>query len=268
MKFVIKIWKETFGAFNKHPKLFIPFIITAACDSIGLYILYLAPQRPVSYLLAPPIRRFLGEKFLHYPSNLLILPRFYNYAHLVISATIGVLMTGLVISMLSQLSEGRKPRLLVGFVNALRRSLSLVGVWIVMFLLSFSAQKLMGLFTGGEAPSIALSFLTYLAMILAQVVFIYAMPVVMIDRRNFFSALIRGFKFFVKFLLPTLILTLVPALPQFPVIALNHYASGLVGKFGPETVVFIMGAGIFITFIMDIFLTIPPTLLYMKGRKD
>lgn len=267
MKTAIKIWRESFSKLIKHPKLFIPFILAAGANLVTLYFLYLAPQRPVSLILAPPIRRIFGEKFLHYPSNLFILPKLYHYGQLVLSASLGVLMTGLAIAMLNQVYEGRRAKILNSSLDTLRRILSLVGIWLFMFLLSFSSQKLLFQFTSGEISSIGLSCASYFVILLVQLVFIYAMPMVMVEKRTIFGALVKGFVFFVKVWRPTIALVFIPALLYIPLIVLNSNAAGIVLKSSPEAIIPIILAGILVAFILDILFTIPTTLLFLKEKK-
>ena len=65
MKRAVKFWQDTFVLLNKYRSIFVPFFITVVLEGIVLYILYLAPQKPVSTVFAPPIRAFFGERFLH-----------------------------------------------------------------------------------------------------------------------------------------------------------------------------------------------------------
>ena len=147
MKSVIRTWKETLELFKKQPKLLAPFLIMAALSGALLYVLYLAPQRPVALLLAPPIARFRGARFLHYPYNLSLLPELFYYAHLLLSASAGVLMTGLAIGMIKEAHAGKSPKILVNLINALRRALPLLGIWLIMFGCAYLSEKLLKEFT-------------------------------------------------------------------------------------------------------------------------
>ena len=79
MNTIKKIAGEAFYIFKKYPRTALPLLIMGILDFVALYLLYLAPQRPVSVLLAPPVRAFWGEQFLHYPMNLFLLPKLYHW---------------------------------------------------------------------------------------------------------------------------------------------------------------------------------------------
>ena len=115
MKTLKKIAGKLSRLIKKYPNVIIPFAVMGVLDFITLYILYLAPQRPVSIALAPPIRAFWGEQFLHYPMNILLLPKLYNYAHMVLLATVGIVTTGAAIGMIHEASFGVKPKVFGSF---------------------------------------------------------------------------------------------------------------------------------------------------------
>ncbi|MBN2121235.1 MAG: hypothetical protein JW734_09320 [Candidatus Omnitrophica bacterium] len=267
MKFAVKIWKDMLAIFKKNPKVFVPFIILGGLNAVLLYVLYLVPQRPVSVVLAPPIRAFFGQRFLQYPLNIFLLPRLFNYAHLFLSASVGILMTGLIIGMLKDVQAGRNPKVLVNLVNSLRRFLTMLGIWTVVFLLSFSVTKLTGMLNLGSKFSLAMSIFTYIVIIFIQIIFIYSMPAVIIEGKNVFTALKRGILFFKRFMFPTFLLTMIPSLLYIPVIILKQNLVGLVNKSYPEAVILVMSAGIFVTFIIDIFFTAAPTIVFLNEKE-
>ena len=92
MKIIGDVWKEVGRIVAKRPTVALPFLIAGLINAIALYILYLAPQHPVSALLAPPIRVYFGEQFLHYPANFLLLPRLFYAGEMVIDAFFGMFM--------------------------------------------------------------------------------------------------------------------------------------------------------------------------------
>jgi len=266
MREAIKIWGKTLGIFKKYPKLFLPFLFVALVDGFFLYLLYLAPQRPVSFVLAPWIRRFFGEKFLHYPYNLYLLPQLYRYSHIFVGATLGILMSAVASFMIKEILENKRPNMLIGSLLSLRRYFSLFGVWVITFSLSFFLLRMVRKIITNHHLLFFLFSLFVVAVVASF--FIYAIPAIIIERRGFFSSIGRSISFFKRFILVTLILNLVPSLLYFPVTALKSKVSFLLHFSPPEIIIGVLSLGVVISLIIDIFTTASPVILFLeKGGK-
>jgi hypothetical protein len=66
---ILSLWKKVTGTFKRYPAIMMPFGCIALFEILGLIILFLAPRPPFSSVLAPVIRAFWGEQFLHYPDS-------------------------------------------------------------------------------------------------------------------------------------------------------------------------------------------------------
>ena len=94
---IVEIYQQVFSVLKKNPTVWLLFIAVGVFDLSALMALFLAPCEPVSYMLAPIIRAFWGDRFLHYPYNFLLLPKLFNHVHFLIATLIGVFVSGLVI---------------------------------------------------------------------------------------------------------------------------------------------------------------------------
>ena len=103
---------ETFSSFHKliknNTSLILPFLIVALLDAVALALIFFAPRPPIASFLAPPIRKFWGDQFLHYPQNFVLIPKLFNYAHILTSFTFGIIMTGIFIKMSQSYLERRR----------------------------------------------------------------------------------------------------------------------------------------------------------------
>ena len=264
---IVSIWKEVLTTVRKNPKLLIPFIVVALFDLGLLYFLYLAPQRPVISLLGPPITRIWGERFLHYPDHLFLLPKLFYYAHLFLNASLGLLMTGLAIGMFRDVRGKGSASILINLIDAIRRYLALLGVWIIMFVISFFLMELFDRIEVSDTLASLFSIGTYFLVMLIQVIFIYAMPAIIIEKKGLIGGLKRGFGLLKKFFIFTIILTMVPALLYLPVLALRENLAGLIGKTLPEIIVAVTACGVLMTILIDIFFTFCPALVFLKERE-
>ena len=269
MKLAIGTWKETFKILTANPAIFLPFFIVGLVDAGLLTLIFLAPQFPFSLLLAPPIRAFWGEAFLHYPQNFLLIPRLFSLAHIASGAIIGLLMTGLAIGMLNEAKQGKKPQILLNLVSSLKRYFILFGIWLILFILSGLVYRIPNLFLSptNRIAFQAAIYLSFLFVILIEVFFIYAFPAAIVEKKGLIKALKSGFILSRSNFLATLILLLIPSLLYFPIMALKGNQSALMNRFFPEIVLIVLGLGIVVTVLVDYLVTSSITILFLNKRQ-
>lgn len=268
MKLALRTWRQLFESLAKNPVILLPFLIVGLFDAFLLILIFLAPQPPFSAVFAPPIRAFWGERFLHYPLNLVLIPKLFSYAHIFTTAIIGVLMTGLAIGMLSEVKTGNKPQILLNFILALKRYFVLLAIWLIMFILAFLVYKIPNFLSINNRVIVQVAFfLSFLITILIQVVFIYAIPAAFIERKGLIPAIKRGISFSKNYFLSTLILVLTPAVFYIPVMILKGKIPVLMSRFFPETALVILGLGIVVSVFIDFVVTCSTTILFINQSK-
>lgn len=268
-KIALDTWGETIRTFKENPRILTPFLIVGVCDAFILALIYLAPRSPLSAILAPPIRAFWGEQFLHYPFNLFLIPRLFNYGHIISTAVIGVLMTGLAIGMLKEAREGVRPGILFNLIKSIKVYLSLVVIWAVLFgvvTLVFKGLPFALQLKQRTALQIAL-YTSFLISIFIEVIFIYAMPAVMIEKKRAWAAIKRSITFVKGIFLPTLFLVAIPMLIYIPMIVLRGKLSVLMNKLFPEMVLIFLGLGIIVSVITDCLITCSTAILFLNRRR-
>lgn len=265
----IDAWRMTFGLFKQNPSILVPFLLVGLVDVILLFIVYLAPQPPLSAILGPPIKVFWGERFLHYPFNLLLVPRLFDLAHIVSTALIGVLMTGAVVMMLKESHNGIKPNLGLSLSKSLRVYLKLLVIWLVMFsLVSVVFKVLPAIFHFKQrAASLIVFGAGFLISILIQAIFTYAIPAVIIEEKKIWPAIKRSVSFCQRAFLPTLVLVGLPMLMYIPMLILKVKLPLLMSKVFPEAVLIFIGLGIVISAIMDCLITSSTTVLFLNKKE-
>lgn len=270
MQSAIKTWKETIRIFGQKKGILLPFFIVGLVDVFLLTIIYLAPQPPFSAILGPPIKVFWGERFLHYPLNLFLIPRLFDIAHIISTALIGVLMTGAAVKMLEEVHRGSSPDFGRGLTKSLRVYLKIFVIWLVMFALVSAIFRLLPLifrFKHGAALVLVLGA-GLLISILIQAIFIYAIPAVIIEEKKIWQAIKRSVSFCLGNFVPTLILVGLPTVIYIPILILKGKLSLSMSKVFPEAVLIFSGLGIIISIIMDCLITCSTTILFLNQRKD
>lgn len=263
---VLNIWQKGWRLIRKHPVVFAPFLISGACSVIVLYILFLAPHRPISYLLAPPIRMAMGEKFLHYPFNFVVLPKLFRLGDLCVSAFVGMLMSAVTVGMVADILAERRPSFLISFLVAIKRYFMLILVWFVSFgIISLVMNFLPGFFDLQARLGKSLFVTISLAVsIFVQLLFIYVVPALILGRKKIIPAFKDNLKTLANKFIPSMIVVAVPAVMYVPILLFKSYAGLFAQTNFPEMVLLVLLAGVVMTLAIDFWITVCITILYVK----
>jgi len=270
MNKVFKSWGFFFKLLITHPGIVLPFLLTALFNSIALCLVYLAPQRPVSLVLGPPVIRFFGERFLHYPLNLVLLPKLFYYAQVAVSATLGLIFSAAAVKMIADFLNQGRSSFISGLMHACKRYFALFFVWLIPFALATYSFKFLVRFLpqGPGQYNDPAMYAIFIAAVLIQMLFIFAVPCLMIGNKSWFSALIVNFKFLAGSFLPALSLVLVPSLFYLPLLSLKLRGVMLMTRFFPEIVLLTLIAGIIMMFFIDIAVISATTILFVNEKKE
>ncbi|MDP3786156.1 MAG: hypothetical protein Q8R05_01160 [Candidatus Omnitrophota bacterium] len=213
------VWSVTFKTLAKYPSLLIPFFMNAVFQGLVLTVLFYYPRSPFSAIFGQPVQAFYGIRFLHYPYNFLLLPKLFYYGQILATLTLGVVMFGMAMGMVSQIhTEGTAPRIGGSINRSLRRYLPLVGIWLVTFIISliilrgpaFLIMKFMQPTTFAKILLQVVSYGGILAVFLVEALFIYAYPAIVVERAGFLKGIARSFSISKGVFLTTAILVIVP----------------------------------------------------------
>lgn len=260
------VWSVTFRMLVRYPRILIPFFIAALFEGLVLTVLFYFPRPPLTIIFAPPIKAFFGERFLHYPNNFLLLPQLFYYGQVLATITVGVVMFGMAMGMVYQANtEGEKVKIAGNLNRAIRRYVTLAGVWLVTFIISLIILRGPRFLVVKFLPptvfaKILLQVLFYLGIVLVffvEAFFIYAYPAIIMERRKFLGAIKRSFDISREVFLTTIILIITPRILDVAIMALKQRLIGLMNLTLPEITLVVLAASVVVTFITDslVFLT-------------
>jgi hypothetical protein len=277
------VWKSSLTLLLSQPSILLPFIFVALTEILTLLFLYLAPRYPVSILLAPPIRRFFGETYLHYPFDLVLLPRLFRNFEIPIILFVGSLMTGVMVSMIDKFVKEEK-----GNSNLALETKTLFPKYLHFFILTLFSYLIMKVaLLGGNymakylhiflksikhlGPSFIWS-LFFLAMnlvlaIFSEMVFVYSIPAVIIEKKSLFKAMRRSLGLVRKYFMTTLILVFIPIGINFFTILLENYTTILMDKIIPEISLLILLVSIFTSFLVNSAIVLTSTVFFLYIKK-
>jgi hypothetical protein len=262
---IVEIYQQVFSMLKKNPTILFLFFTIGILDFIALIVLFLAPSAPVSYVLAPIIRTFWSDYFLHYPNNFLLLPKLFGHAHFLISTVVGVFITGLVVKQIEAEVTGQKISTVKAAAIVIRKYFSLVLVWLVSYgIFTLSLKGILPLLPSNIWIHLAGGFFLGL---LIQSIFLFLIPALILVKQGFVKSLLEGFRFGIKNVLLTGALIAVPTFLALLVSFTKLFTPRLV-RIQPEIVLWVLAGGIVISLFIDVLITSSATLLFLKGRTE
>lgn len=269
-----KIFISTLQTLKERPAVYLPFLIFAVFEFLGLTLVFYAPRMPVRQVLGPPIITLWGERFLHYPENFLLLAKLESLFRMGLSVVIGSILTGYAVAVLY-----RKP-----LKNTLKKYSSLFLIVLMVTALFYILTKTLTIvlakyFIAGHAKLLFLKsgiwmgpILTILTLnigILIQSIFTYAIPQLIIGEEKFIKSVLKSFMFFKKNLAVTIVLVGFPMLFYIPIIVLNYNTAFLVYNLFPEFILLVVISSIIVSsLIIDPLITISTALLYLHNKEN
>lgn len=282
LSLVKKVYQKTVNTVIVEPALCVPFLIFAAVETAVLFILFLAPRAPLRVILGPIISRLWGEAYLHYPTNFILLPRLGSSARMFLAVVLSSLLTGMAVMLVNEVYHKKAAKLKAAFKAALSQYISLFAIVLIFTAVFYFAMRLFGwalskYFMAGHAsllfikPNIWMGPIAYcfnfMLALFIQSFFIYAIPILMIDKEKLIKAIFKSFLFFKKFFFATLLLVGLPMLVYIPITVLEHNSVVLIQKLFPEIILLLLLLGIAVSsLVIDLLVTISAAVLYLDFK--
>ncbi len=262
---IVEIYKQVFQVLRKNPIIMILFLVLGVLDGIALTVLFFAPIPPVSYILAPVIRTFWTEQYLHYPYNFLLLPKLFGHVHFLISTVIGVFIGGLIIKKIEADQLGQNVSTLMAAGSIFKKYFSLVIAWLLMY--GVFVVSLKGLLY--ILPKTFLIQLSggFILGLLVQSILTFIFPVLVLVNGGFFRSIGTALRYGLRNIGMMSVVLAIPMLLALGLSVLKLYTPTFI-KFYPELVLWVLAGGIVITLIVDMFITSASTLVFLKVRND
>lgn len=280
---VRKVYQDSFLFLKNSPIFFYPFLILIFLEVFSILVLFSIPRAPLNTILGPIIKVKWGERFLHYPLNFFLLPKLVSYARIVLAVIFGSLLTGMAVSIASDGFNNKKPKLGRSFIVSLKKYL-FIFIVIALFNISwFFIERiipnfLVKYFVAGHTRLLFINYklwqgpistaLNFLLAVIFQSIFIYIIPVFIIENKKFFPSIISAFGFLIRYLKITLTLVLLPMLSFIIIIILNYNSLFLMDKFFPGIILLLIFLGtLLINLVIDPLITASTTLFYLNKRE-
>jgi len=242
--------------------IWLPFIIYGFLQFVVL-IFMANYTNPYIYPILSPIANFLlDEKALllnHYPAIYLLLPYLFQWFKIVVGILFEGLAVGLtVVLVLKVVNSGRFTDLKLNFAK--KKWFQLALGWTLITILLWALNRyLPQLFSEFLASSPRRQMMFDLVLKLLTVglysIFIYALPALIVYKNSLTAAFKTSFLLFGKNPIFSFFLALLPILLTWPISYLTGSVDIIIDKYSPELVLYLLGLGIFIDFIVNCLLT-------------
>ncbi|MBU4306107.1 MAG: hypothetical protein KJ893_10895 [Candidatus Omnitrophica bacterium] len=257
-----------FQAMADFPQIVYPFAIIAVIEVIGLLLIFAALQPPFVKYSMPIIERFWGAKFLHYPLILLLLSHLHYYFQTVVAVFCGAFASGMTISAFKQYKQEKFITLRSAARDALHSYWHLLAINLIVFALVqcafvFKRQAVFKMILAmrnhfGDEGNWMLIHATAALFIgaVVQSLFVFAQPAVVIEGKNFISAIFKSLILTLKNLWVTFVLVIFPLSLFLPIALLKNKLLFLMQRFVPEVIFLVLAAGILLSFFLNAGITI------------
>jgi hypothetical protein len=264
------------------PAIFLPFAIITLCELILLVVLLLSPHPIMEPFLGPPIKRFFGEIFLHYPYNFSLLPILFEYVSLPLSLVLMPLMCAITVGMVSAVVNGENANLGKETKLAIKKYIPFLSIWIIVLCIYmgiFILLKFLALQCYPPALSKILhvpswrmvticQYLSLFVCLLVEPFLAYAVPIIILEKKKLFSAIKEGIIVGWSLYLPTIVLLVVPALFGACVVLVKQKMLFFFINLLPESVLGVMAGGFILTLFIGVLMTTSLTVLFLIKRQE
>lgn len=276
-----KNWISTFEVLTKNPVIFTPFIFIAFLECFALEIAYFSARFPLSNVFAPIIRKFFGEPFLHYPGNLVLLPRLFYYGQIAIYIVVGAFLAASAVQIFVNIRTGHPVILKAIMKSTAKRYMSFVGYALIYIILMFILERGEGfallksarlisrhLFKiSPQLYSMATAKFMFLTFAIVQTFLMLTIPIIITEKKALIKAIIGSIAVAARNFLKVFCLVLVPLLFYLPVIFMKTFLVAIMDKTIPEASVYITLLGIVTSVFVDCFVIISVTQFLLDTKK-
>lgn len=280
---VASVYRSVAGLLSKRPGILLPFCVVSGLEIFALLTVYLIPQTSLSALLGPPIRSFYGEIYLHYPMDLLLLPKLFQHVQTAVALFVGSWMSASVVAFISAESQAGSAGLkwYSYSKSVLSRYPAIFVVSLLSFLLakySMTGTQIVFRWAVNHFPNVMghLSLRWWSLVILAislgialtvEILFAYVIPALIIEKKSLWKAFGRSLAVLKRNFLVTLVLVGVPVFLYFVSVLIRGAIPGLIERTFPEISLGILFASILVSFLINSAIMTSVTILFLYQRQ-
>lgn len=279
----VTILKQAVNTFFTDPLILAPFITIAFIQLLILELLYFAPRWPLSVFFGPVIERLWGEFYLHYPFNLIILPKMFQYAQIPIYIFVSSFFIGVAITIIGALNAGKETSLKAAAKSTLGQYVHIFIAGLISFVCFYGLYNVYGLLVrraylirSAQGPlyilkQVVLEGAPYFNLILGALittVFAFVLPIIVLERAKVFTAIVESFKAVFQSFFLIFFVVLIPTLFYVPVLLLRNNTAILAESTSPGIRFFVLIFSVLVMVLIDATVYTAVTTHYLIKRES
>lgn len=278
----LSLLKSAISILASHRNLLYPFLLLGFIQLLVLELLYFYPRYPFKVFFGPLVSKLWTEQFMHYPYNLMLLPKLFHYVQGPIYIIIGYLLICTSIYAVSKINNGEKVHFKSDFAELFKRSyihifvislltyiviLSEGKIYQLLYDRAFEIRSVSGIYA--FIKKIVISgepVFQFVFNVLIISLFMYVYPLITIDKQKVFQAIGASIHIWRKSFLTTFLIVFIPLLFYMFILLLRNFIS--VEDSFPETKVFIIIINIAALLFVDAVIYTAATLNLLLEKEN
>lgn len=281
-KRLISLLKGSVDTYIAHPVILVPFVTIAFIQLLVLEMLYFAPRSPLAAFFNPLVRTLWGEKFVHYPSNFVLLPQLFQRFQIPIYIFISSFFIAAAIATIDAINSRQKINFALACKAALSRYVHILFGAGISFCIYGGLHKLYNLVMMRALKigsvdgiffiikTVTLKGALYVNLLISafvMAIFAFVFPIIMIEKKNILSAIGLSFKYLWGSFWFVLFIALIPTLFYLPIIFLRSNLGGIAQTTFPEVRVLVLVLSVVVTMFIDATIYTAYTTYYLLKKE-
>lgn len=265
---VLAAWTKTVELLRSNTALFTPLGLAAGVKLTMVGVALVAPFTPFSKFLAPIVRYFWGEIFLHYPYHLALATRWFRRSDLLLPILLEGFLVGMTAYLCRQILAGHPVKVRQAFSETFRRYPGCVLITMVSSLLMIGLAKMallpiqLGvrwfpiLAQSTFAMALGMALVTIAVVAALESLFIFALPSCILEQRAWFRAIGRSVQIAAKSYGSIFLTIFIVTLAYLPFVLLRQGSIRMVTSSWPESILLVYIGRILFTWVIGTMLAV------------
>jgi len=224
---VFTILRSSINTLVTNSAIVFPFSIILFAQLLILEILYFIPQWPLNVFFGPIISKLWSVTYMHYPFNLALLPKLFYYAQIPAYILLSSFMICVGISAIMKINNDEEVKIGAIFKQLLPSYVYIVVTAVItFFFIKLFVEGYDLVFQRAEAIRsqsgpfywlkmtiiVGAPYFKVLLNVVGTTLFAYVFPLIVIEKRNVFSAIILNLRYVLTAPIKTFLIVLIPTL--------------------------------------------------------
>ena len=268
-----------------HPAIIVPFIVIAFIQLLILEIVYFIPRYPLNMFFEPIITKLWGEQFMHYPYNIAIMPKLFQYTQAPMYIFVSSFLIGVAANIIMRVNNEDKDDFGTVFKDTLKHYVHIFCGAVIAFVCvlifseiyellikkaltmdpmrgnKYKLKKIVRMLILDGAP-----YFNLLASVFITTFFAYVIPVIVVAKKKIFSAIVENFKLFFGAPWFTFMVVFIPSLIYVPILMLRGGTD--ITFTTPELSIVLLVISIFAMVAIDAIICTTLTTYYLIKKEE